>query len=734
MNAAKRSRSAVLVAAAFLFAAFVTAAAGADSQDPSFVPSGLIDAGGISCAFTVAKLDGDANPDLAAANCSADRVTVRLGDGAGHFRPGPGSPTRVGKTPTSVESADLNGDGNADLALSNGGSKDVSVLLGDGSGRFGAAPGSPIAVGGDPRALAIADLNGDGHPDLAVPIPNRVAILLGDGTGRFGQAPGSPLVVPQRSGPGRVTVAEFTGDGKPDLAVSTIDPMKIEIMAGDGAGGFRSIRALTAGLKAVADYNGDAKPDLAVATRASSRAPYRATVLLGNGTGGFSAAPGLAVNGQFWSTEAVASDLNADQKLDLALRDDSGKVSLLLGDGRGRLRPAVGWSFTLPKYSGGGFDFTAADMNRDRQIDLVVSIRLFPERGANYGLAILWRSPSSPGIGSGGAFPSRRDRVFSTRWPIWALGGDRKRAAVVTAKGRPCGPVRVVVWTAPGRTSRSFAHTCIGDAVTQVALGGGQVGWLQKGGGNDLELIVTAARLAGGKPQQIEFVTNGNRAGGDPRGSWIGELLGGGPLLAYDAWTLTCDVPDGEGCDNARTPLIVTRQRLVRIVGRKRVVVKQGPAAHALAAVGGGRMAVESNGAITVLTPKGSRVSAVAPVVDNPPRGIALSATRLAVLRTFTLDVYAPATGRLTKSIPLGPAGSLQLAGVNSGLALLRGARRLVLVRISDGKLISLALGTKTMVDAQLTGAGLFSAYNVPRGRARGRIAFEPTARLVARF
>jgi hypothetical protein len=120
--------------------------------------------------------------------------------------------------------------------------------------------------------------------------------------------------------------------------------------------------------------------------------------------------------------------------------------------------------------------------------------------------------------------------------------------------------------------------------------------------------------------------------------------------------------------------------------------------------------------------------------MDNPPRAIALSRTRLAVLRTFTLDLYGPATGRATKSIPLGPAASLQLAGVNSTLALLRSPGRLVLVRLSDGKLISLAQQSKSHVDAKLTGAGLFYAYNVRRGRAKGRIVFEPTAKLLARF
>jgi hypothetical protein len=148
-------------------------------------------------------------------------------------------------------------------------------------------------------------------------------------------------------------------------------------------------------------------------------------------------------------------------------------------------------------------------------------------------------------------------------------------------------------------------------------------------------------------------------------------------------------------------------------------------------------MAVESEGAVTVLAPSGSRVATVAAVEGNPPRSIALSATLLGVARTFTLDLYDPATGTEVKSLPLGPAAALRLAGVSSKLALLRGRRRLVLVRLSDGKLISLPLRpgmAKRFVDARLNGAGLFYAYNVLRGSAKGRIVFEPTAKLLARF
>jgi hypothetical protein len=114
-----------------------------------------------------------------------------------------------------------------------------------------------------------------------------------------------------------------------------------------------------------------------------------------------------------------------------------------------------------------------------------------------------------------------------------------------------------------------------------------------------------------------------------------------------------------------------------------------------------------------------------------------LTRRHLAVERTFTLDFYDPATGAAVRSIPLGPVAALQLTGVNAELALLRGRRQLVLVRQSDGKLISLPLrsgAAASLVDARLTEAGLFYAYNVPRAAAKGRIVFEPTAKLLARF
>ena len=94
----------------------------------------------------------------------------------------------VGIGPLSVAVGDLNDDGKLDLAVANGGSNTVSVLLGTGTGSFGAA--TNFGVGTGPEFVAVGDFNGDGTLDLAVAnaISDNVSILLGTGTGTFGAA------------------------------------------------------------------------------------------------------------------------------------------------------------------------------------------------------------------------------------------------------------------------------------------------------------------------------------------------------------------------------------------------------------------------------------------------------------------------------------------------------------------------------------------------------------------
>ena len=113
---------------------------------------------------------------------------------------------------------------------------------------------------------------------------------------------------------------------------------------------------------------------------------------------------------------------------------------------------------------------------------------------------------------------------------------------------------------------------------------------------------------------------------------------------------------------------------------------------------------------------------------------VALDATRLAVERTSTLDLFDAVTGAKTKSFPLGKAARFDLAGINAKAALLRNSSGLVLLRLSDGKRISIPPAAGKIVAARLTDTGVFFAYNTPGAAPKGHIVFEPTAVLLRRF
>jgi hypothetical protein len=133
----------------------------------------------------VADLNYDGLPDLVTANFGSDNVSVLLGRGDGTFAAE--QRFAVGGRPTSVVVADVNHDGLPDLVTANFGSDDVSVLLGRGDGTFAAEQRFAVGVGADPTSVAVADLNGDLTPDLAITDSrfSAVTVLLGRGDGTF---------------------------------------------------------------------------------------------------------------------------------------------------------------------------------------------------------------------------------------------------------------------------------------------------------------------------------------------------------------------------------------------------------------------------------------------------------------------------------------------------------------------------------------------------------------------
>ncbi len=124
--------------------------------------------------------------------------------------------TGSGTFPGSVAIADVNGDGKPDLATANEHSNTVSVLLGNGNGTF--QNQVAYATGDTPFSVAIADVNRDGKPDLATTNANSntVSVLLGNGNGIFQ----TEVAYATGTAPNSVVIADVNRDGKPDLATA----------------------------------------------------------------------------------------------------------------------------------------------------------------------------------------------------------------------------------------------------------------------------------------------------------------------------------------------------------------------------------------------------------------------------------------------------------------------------------------------------------------------------------
>ncbi|HLY16683.1 MAG TPA: FG-GAP-like repeat-containing protein [Bryobacteraceae bacterium] len=317
--------------------------------------------------------NGDGIGDLAAVNRGENTVAVWLGDGSGNFTPASGSPFAVGSAPQAVVTGDFNGDGNVDLAVVNQNDNTVTILLGNGSGGFAPASGSPFAVGTSPESLAVTDFNGDGNADLAIvnQADKTVTVLLGDGAGGFTAANGSPFAV--GVSPQAVVVADFNGDGNADLAIANHGDNTLTILLGNGSGGFAAAGGspIAAGMApqslAAGDFNADGNTDLAVANQGDNTI----TVLLGNGSGGFAAASGSPFAVGTAPQSLVTGDINGDGNADLAVvNQGDNNVTILLGNGTGSFTAASGSPFAA---GSGPVSVTAGDFNRDGMTDLAVA-------------------------------------------------------------------------------------------------------------------------------------------------------------------------------------------------------------------------------------------------------------------------------------------------------------------------------------------------------------------------
>jgi hypothetical protein len=236
--------------------------------------------------FTVANvagfvLENRAN-DTAATATSLSLDLTDQSDGS--YRVGTSYP--AGSNPYFVAAGLFNGDAFPDLAVANHGSRNVSVLLGNGDGTFRGP--TNFAAGNGPIALAVGDINGDSVADLLVAnyYGNDVSVLVGNGDGSFR----SPTNYSTGNNPRSVAVGDFNGDGKLDFVTANSGSGSVTVRLGNGDGSFGSATNLATGSGAwgvaVGHLNGDGHLDLVVVNYNANTL----SVLLGNGDGTFAAA------------------------------------------------------------------------------------------------------------------------------------------------------------------------------------------------------------------------------------------------------------------------------------------------------------------------------------------------------------------------------------------------------------------------------------------------------------
>lgn len=289
----------------------------------------------------LADFNRDGKPDLVVTNVGSSSVTIQLNNGAGDFTIG--LPILTGANSRALGVADFNNDGFPDLLVKSTTSGLALLLNNSGTGSFtqfatGLAASFPNPV------VATGDFNGDGNVDVVVESPDsfsncsfgdgKFVILSGDGKG--GLTAGTVRTLAEK--PSSFTSADVNGDGRDDLLfVSTCNQGSgLYVMLATGAGGFADPVRYDTGKEApgpslltIGEFNGDGKLDVAVSASSSSTASAgNISIMLGKGDGSFALSRILPVSSK--AGALATGDFNEDGTNDLVVTRAAGGISLTL--------------------------------------------------------------------------------------------------------------------------------------------------------------------------------------------------------------------------------------------------------------------------------------------------------------------------------------------------------------------------------------------------------------------
>ena len=308
-----------------------------------------------------ADLDGDGDLDLATAHYYDDIICVLKNNGNGTYAAY--SSYAVGGIPHAIVAADFDGDGDIDLAVPNHMDHTVTVRYNSGAATFPSR--SDFSAGTYPRGICAADFDCDGDIDLATGngFADSISVIFNNGAGAFT----SFVTYPAQDGPRSITAADLDGDGDVDLATSNEHSDSLSVFYNDGSGVFPSRSDFAAGdaVRAVRalDLDGDGDLDLAAVDIDGDDV----CVVLNNGSGTFGSPSFYPVINH--PVNLFGSDLDDDGDIDLAAANkNQNVVSVIYNNGDATFSAYT----TFPVGYGPGAVF-AADVDDDGDMDLAVA-------------------------------------------------------------------------------------------------------------------------------------------------------------------------------------------------------------------------------------------------------------------------------------------------------------------------------------------------------------------------
>ena len=280
--------------------------------------------------IAVADVNNDGNLDLVALD-NATGFRVLLGNGDGTFQT-PSGLISAAAAPVKMVASDFNHDGWPDVAVVDSQHNTLNIVFNKGDGTFL----SPVvySLPGAPNALAAGDVNHDGFPDIVVTSSgaDSLTVFLGSAGGQFQMQPAIP--VGSNLGLADTLLADLDGDGNPDIVTANATAGSVSVLKGNGDGTFRSPAAYPVGANpnavAYSDFNGDQKLDLVTANTGGNSV----SVLFGNGDGTFPSASQFGAGPT--PVTVLPAPLNISGRVDLLVANStSGSINTLLSVGPG---------------------------------------------------------------------------------------------------------------------------------------------------------------------------------------------------------------------------------------------------------------------------------------------------------------------------------------------------------------------------------------------------------------